>query len=360
MGFKFQNQSDNHLKILFYAQSINKKDPVIADTFNRVEHLKSHNSVSCVDVVSLRGVSLGKYHYVLGSETQSKVMSLFRFYKVVVPLLKKKKYDIVYVYMCPTHLILFWFLKPFFRFSLVAWFAHTVYKPFTKFSLERFPKLWLSVNKAQAPFNFSHIRYIGQGVELSEFSYEKRDKKYDLVTTGRITPLKKIDLMVEALAMLRDQQGLKYTLAVCGEAYIDSDQAYKKTLLKLVEKHHLQDQVYFLGSVNRDDLKGILNQSRAFIFTIPGGIGKATLEAISCGLPLILSEPKARDFLGDELADVFLCERNVDEIAKTIKVVLELEPHKREALLSHMRERLVREWSMEAFTNRVVHELCKL
>ncbi len=63
-----------------------------------------------------------------------------------------------------------------------------------------------------------------------------------------------------------------------------------------------------------------------------GGVGKASLEAMACGTPLIVTSPAGRDFIGDFLSDWVLCEPSLDAVARCMHRLLEADNETRESL----------------------------
>ncbi len=102
-----------------------------------------------------------------------------------------------------------------------------------------------------------------------------------LLSVGSLRVQKRFRIVLQAMTRLRDMPQLHYV--ICGEG---SDRIF---LEKLTKKLHLTERVHLLGY--RTDIPDILGA--ADIFCMPSkreGCGTAALEAMSAGLPLIVTK----------------------------------------------------------------------
>jgi len=350
-----------HLRVLFFCQSADGKDPIVSDTFKRIRNMSLDPRIGHVHVIAIKGqnVDLGPKVSlsVLGTEKTGRWLRLFRLYQQCILAFRKWNLNICYLYMTPTMAPLFWPFKLLGRAKIVLWFAHSIYRWKVRFAIRYVADLWLSVNKAQGNLPSAKLRLVGQGVDTETFFPLSSDIKYDLVTVGRITPLKKIDLIIEALSMLEQQLKQYLTLAICGDCYSPGDREYKQSLERRIEALGLKQRIFFLGSVNHDRLPKILSESRIFVFPIPGGVGKATMEAMACGLPVVLCEPTAVDFFGEYLGRYFLCEPKAEQICEKIYKLMAINSGEQLKLKVDILHLIESRSTMKAFTTRVVDQL---
>ena len=102
-------------------------------------------------------------------------------------------------------------------------------------------------------------------------------------TVGRLTPVKDQQLLLRALAHLREncpQLGDRVRLVIVGEGPLHP------VLTKMVERLSLQEVVWLAG--DRDDVPGLLHAMDVFVLPSLGeGISNTVLEAMASGLPVI-------------------------------------------------------------------------
>ncbi|MBF0369095.1 MAG: glycosyltransferase family 4 protein [Magnetococcales bacterium] len=123
--------------------------------------------------------------------------------------------------------------------------------------------------------DFYHFRAKGPGDPEAIF---------DFVYVGLLSGYKRIDVMLDALALARKSlPGLKLLLV--------GDGPKAAALTKKVKKLKLDDAVHFAGNRALKDLPDLLHSARIFLMTSQGeGLPQAMLEAMSCGLPAIVPD----------------------------------------------------------------------
>ena len=107
------------------------------------------------------------------------------------------------------------------------------------------------------------------------------NKKYDLVTIGRIKKVKRLEIFIQIITKLKkNQPGIKAAIAGKGPE-IDN-------LKKLCNELNVKENVKFLGYIN--DVEEFYNTGMVYILTSEReGFPLALLEAMSCGIPSIVS-----------------------------------------------------------------------
>ncbi len=125
-----------------------------------------------------------------------------------------------------------------------------------------------------------------------------------LLFVGRIEPLKGLDVLIEAIALMR-QRGVferyPFCLAVIGgdpEASSEAMSAEMSRLQTLREKNGLQDLVALLGKRAQDTLPYYYSAAEAVV--VPShyeSFGMVALEAMACGTPVVASQVGGLAFL---------------------------------------------------------------
>jgi glycosyltransferase involved in cell wall biosynthesis len=350
------------VKVLFVCASIDVNNAVVGDTLDRAEALSKHKLVTSLVIVALRGTGQktvgGLKVFGVGSDSRSRVGTLVSFITTITKAVVAEKPDIFYLYMCPILSPLLWLHRCLFGIKVVQWFGHAVYTLPTRVALRWFSDLWFNSNESMATFKAKHIRFVGQGVKAEQFFYDSTaEKKFDIVTVGRITPVKKIEKMVEVLKTCRDKLGFLYTLNICGDSFVERDKEYQDRVKALVKEYDLQKQVIFSGMISRREVPNVLRSSRVFLFLIPGGVGKASLESLACGLPVVASSLDAVDFFGEELSRWYLCEKDSLSIANALVRILEAPPEVYVDLCEKSYALFQNKYTMEKFIDRIVQTI---
>lgn len=125
-----------------------------------------------------------------------------------------------------------------------------------------------------------------------------------LLFVGRIEPLKGIDTLLEAMALMREQ-GVFDRQPVClaiigGEADFGQGEVPPEMsrLMELRAQHRLDDLVTFIGRRSQDSLPYYYSAAEAVV--VPSyyeSFGMVALEAMACGTPVVASQVGGLAFL---------------------------------------------------------------
>jgi D-inositol-3-phosphate glycosyltransferase len=164
---------------------------------------------------------------------------------------------------------------------------------------ERIQLMWLYNAESRK------IQTISPGVDVSQFYPIPRDQArrvigipeedHLLLFVGRIEPLKGIDTLLRAIALLRSHMPgdtAKLSLSIIGGLQDEEEQSDEmKRLRNLREELGLSELVTFLGAKSQETLQYYYSAAEAVV--MPShyeSFGMVALEAMACGTPVIASE----------------------------------------------------------------------
>ncbi len=160
-----------------------------------------------------------------------------------------------------------------------------------------------------------------------------------LLFVGRIEPLKGIDTLIRALAILRRDGAMEhecYSLAIIGgdpEAAPEEMSAEMTRLQNLCHDLGLDDLVVFLGKRSQDTLP--YYYSAAEILIMPShyeSFGMVALEAMACGTPVVASQVGGLAFLvQDGITGFVVPGGDAEALARTLEKLMN-DPELREQL----------------------------
>ena len=157
----------------------------------------------------------------------------------------------------------------------------------------------------------------------------------DVVTVGRLLPHKRVDLLLRALALLRERGRPLRTLIIGSGPQMDA-------LRLLVSELGIGDLVAFRPDVaSQEVLYAVIKAAKVAVFPSEReGFGIAVLEALACGVPVIATS--APDNLARHLVTRsgrvgLVCEPTATALADAIAEVLE-RPSGDEGALDWLRE----------------------
>jgi glycosyltransferase involved in cell wall biosynthesis len=136
------------------------------------------------------------------------------------------------------------------------------------------------------------LHAIGHGIDTELFRPQPRTPQADdLLYVGRISSRKRQDLLIDALAVLRDKHpDLPVRLRLVGPPLTAADRDFEKRLRSRVWDEDLADRVRFEGFVPMRHMPRLYPGAFAQInVSQTNSVDKGVLEALACGVPVLTS-----------------------------------------------------------------------
>ena len=152
-----------------------------------------------------------------------------------------------------------------------------------------------------------------------ELTSRKSREPVRFITVSRLSePRKNIDLVLRALAQIKDKFNFEYT--VIGEGELMA------SLKKLAQSLKLEQKVYFRGRLSDSSLRELLCSSDLFILpssVLQGnfeGFGIVYLEANACGVPVLaLRAAGAQEAIKEGVSGFFIEEPTAEQLSGALK-----------------------------------------
>lgn len=138
-------------------------------------------------------------------------------------------------------------------------------------------------------------------------------KDFDLIYVGLLARYKRLDLMLDMLARVcRARPATR--LALVGDGPLRGD------LEKRARELGIAGQIHFAGRLPFTELPGWYNRARLFVMTSDGeGLPQAMIEALSCGLPVIMPrDADIADLARHEVNSLLYPVRDTDACAEAV------------------------------------------
>jgi D-inositol-3-phosphate glycosyltransferase len=180
-----------------------------------------------------------------------------------------------------------------------------------------------------------------------------------ILFVGRIDPVKGIDTLLKAMAIVRHKMGrhLDAELLIVGGDKDSADRSADSEicrLQRLTTELNLKDTVTFLGAQRQDHLP--YYYSAAEVCILPSryeSFGMVALEAMACGTPVIASKVGGlASLIQDERCGFVVPEGNETELAAKICLLLG-NPELREILGGHARKRAL-QYNWHTIADRIL------
>lgn len=147
--------------------------------------------------------------------------------------------------------------------------------------------------------DFEKLHVIFPGIDTRLFTTKKNDndkkidlKKNSVLITSRLVTSKGHDRLIDAIYLLKRRLDVHLYIASAlpGPESTEEEILTKNKLDELIKKYKLQDQVTFLGQVEREKLPAYYRSADVFVLASRfEQFGLTTMEAMACGAPAIVS-----------------------------------------------------------------------
>jgi glycosyltransferase involved in cell wall biosynthesis len=300
--------ADRKNKILIITQKVDKNDPILGFFHNWL--LEFAESVGQIYVIAnevgeydlpanVKVFSLGKENGVPKLARYARFINLSR---KLVP-----RCGGIFAHMCPEYVIAVSPIAKIHRKKILLWFVHKSKN--AKLALaEKLSNGIFTVAKESCALESKKIHIVGHGIDTDDFKLQisnfklQNNELFKILSVGRISPIKDYKTLIEALDILVKKDIKSVKITIVGEAYLESDRAYKAELLKLIDERGLKEYVQMLGAKTQNELIPLYNSHNLHINLCPtGGVDKVVLEAGACELPSLVANEAFVGFLGKDL-----------------------------------------------------------
>ncbi len=288
------------MKLLILTQKVDKNDSYFA--FFHDWLIRFSRECEQVIVISLEVGAYDLPHNVkvvsLGKE---KGKSRFKYMARLVYFLSKYRteYDAIFAHMSPWYAVFSFPWAKIFNKKLALWYVHRSVDFKLRLAHMLVDKVFTATPES---FNLpSHkVNYMGQSVPLDKFSRPQlkvvsQPQLFKIITVGRITPIKNIDILIEAASLLPAQ--INYELHIVGAPVLESDFEYLNKLKELILAKGIQDRVKWRGAIKNSELTSELYQSHVSVnLCPPGGLDKAVLESMAARVPVVVANTAFKEY----------------------------------------------------------------
>jgi glycosyltransferase involved in cell wall biosynthesis len=166
------------------------------------------------------------------------------------------------------------------------------------------------------------LTVVRPGTDRAASAPRRSGKALTLLAVGAIVPRKGYDVLVEALAKLKDR---RWRLLIVGDPTRSPDTA--RRLSEVITRHGLADRIELTGPVTQERLAEFYKV--ADLFVLPSrfeGYGMAYTEAIAHGVPVIGTKVGAIPDTVPSGAGILIPPEDVDALAATLRRLIDDAP----------------------------------
>lgn len=340
----------NNMKLLVFTQKIDNEDPVLGFFHDWVKNISER--VESVEVICIQkgknALPTNVHINEIGKQIGIKKLSyIFRVYYFLFQL--RGKYDSVFVHMNQEYVFS---LGPYWKFKntpVYLWRNHSKGNWITRIAVFLSTKVFCT-SKSSFTARFKKTVIMPAGIDTSIFVTNPvpSRKKYSICMVGRISPVKHVDMGIQAVKELI-QSGVQVSLAVIGPVP-EKDKQYYEGLKKYVEQNSLGLFVSFLPAVQYANLPAVFNEYQICLnLTDTGSFDKTIVEAAACGaIPLTTNSS-----MGGLLPDDCVVGENIESVKRGVKNLLD--DHVRLRLENDL-EKFAKSQSLDSLLSKLLEE----
>ncbi|KAF0243971.1 MAG: glycosyl transferase group [Planctomycetota bacterium] len=215
----------------------------------------------------------------LGKETGTRRLGrLVRFYRGLKEAVDRHKVDVIFAHMNPEYVIA---AAPVTRVPCVLWYSHHTLTRRLRIAV-RLSRLVVASAPEFFPMKTPKLRITGQGIDLARFATAPPPGRFNLLSVGRLAPVKNHDVIIEACALLKNRfPDLHLTLAGEGPRREALERLAKERAVPLT----------LLGSVPFTEIPALCHAADLFVSASETALDKAILEAMASGRPAVACAP---------------------------------------------------------------------
>lgn len=145
--------------------------------------------------------------------------------------------------------------------------------------------IWCMNDSVSEVLDLKNSKYhISPSVATEDYGWNptRENKCFDIISAGRLVPLKGFDLTIKSFALF-----IKRNPEANARLTIVGDGPERANLLKLIRDLGVSDRVSMMNWVKRDILMQMMKSAAVFLFPSHEGAGMVVPEALSFGLPIV-------------------------------------------------------------------------
>lgn len=345
----------NSMRLLIITQKIDVKDPVLGFFHGWLLEFAKH-----FEKITVICLGAGEYHLPanievlsLGKEKKvSKISYIFSFYKYI--FLKRNEYGCVFVHMNEEYVLLggvFWKML---GKKVLMWRNHRNGSFLTDAAVYLSDKVFCT-SKDSYTARFKKTKLMPVGIDTSFFkkSTASAKKRNSLLFFGRISPIKKVEIFIEACRLLKEKK-VNFSAEIVGDAP-SRDYSYYNSVKMIVEQSGLDGFVLFKPAINFSEAPSLYNQYDIYVNATPtGSFDKTIFEALACETLVVTSNQALHRFLDDKF---IFSEGDSSQLADRLHQIFELSEDKKTDGGIEGRKRVVTVHSLSLLAGKIAEEV---
>lgn len=360
------------MKLLIITQKVDKNDSLLGFFHKWIKEFRKHSEKITVICLEKGKVELGENSLPrsensaefsttgvnvlsLGKEERvSRLSYILRFYKYIWQ--ERQNYDLVFVHMNQEYVLLGGLLWKILGKKVTMWRNHEKGSFLTAVAVALADKVFCTSKKSfTARYKKTIIMPVGIDTRVFSRDYNIVREKGSILFLSRISPVKRLDLLIQALNIL-DKENIRFKLSVYGNAP-ERDKSYYQIIREESKELEKKDKMIFHEGISNIETPKIYNGHEIFINATEGGsFDKTILEALACGALGVISNKDVTNMIPKEF---LFKEGDFNDLADKIKYALSLSENEKEKI-RQIESTHVSEHDLSNLSSKLFQEFAKL
>ncbi len=348
------------MRLLYITYKVDPRDTLVGNVVGWINGLA--RQMESVDVICLSGGdaklestvrvhSLGKEH---GASRLSRAM---KFLSLAWSL--TSQVDAVFCQFSPEYVIAIAPFAKFRRLPIMMWYTHRHVSWRLKLAAMLADRI-VTASPESFQLKSSKVHVIGHGIDTNRFaptSNAQTSNSKTVLAVGRRAPIKNYELLITAAQFLSRDVHVR----IVGGDEGNAPHGYAQTLQGQINTLGLSDRITLVGAVGYDQIPVEYQNAAVHVNLCPtGGLDKAVLEGMACGVITLVRNETFRGVLDDLADQVMVASDDPKVIAAWLESLLNLSDEDRRKMCKRLREIVVNGFGEEALTKKLAAELGNL
>ena len=285
-------RQNSAMKLLIVTQSVDENNPVLGFFVSWIRGFAEQSefvTVVCLEKgeyklpPNVKVLSLGKECQDNILTLRRKIQYLRRFYKYIWE--ERANYDAVFVHMNQEYVLLGWKFWKLWGKKIYLWRNHAKGSFWTRMAVLLSDKVFYTSPQSFTA-RFSKAIQMPVGINTDFFKPDQSVEKVpdSVLFLGRISPVKKVLEFIEWV------KGTEYVATIAGPI-LPEDKEYGEQV-----KRNLNNKIKFIGPVSQAEALKLYQTHEIYVNKTPAGsFDKTIIEALACGMKIIVDNPDAKD-----------------------------------------------------------------
>jgi glycosyltransferase involved in cell wall biosynthesis len=351
-------------RLLMFNLATDADDPILGFATGWITALAKR--VEVVHVITMRAGRVdmpGNVQvYSVGKEKgYSEPRRAIEFYRQLLQVLGRERIDVCFSHMMPIFTLMAAPILKLRGTPTITWYAHRQVTIALKLAHHLSAQM-VSINASSYRYRHDKLATLGHGIDIELFSPDDTPPECPpiLLSVGRLSPLKGLSALIEAVSLLR-QRGHDVRCALVGETP-ERDRSYAETLRRQACQEGLEDVVSFVGAMPNRDVVRWYRRCLAHVNCSPAdhSLDKAALEAMACGKPSLSSTAGFRDTMAHWAENLLFQHGNAEDLANKLVPLLSMSDAQRHDMGRTLRQRVIAGHSLDRLAQQLVDQFAAL